>query len=152
MSVDDRLRTKARLRAVQLLYQADLNKEGFESVLDGSFDDDSYCITLKENNKDHYILLVTNIVQGVGLNNSRIDELVNSYLDGEKDIYKLEYVMRSLLRAATCELLINTTVPFKVVLNEYINLTHIFFNEKGESNLVNGVLDKIARELRPEEM
>ena len=103
MNVDDRLRTKARLRAVQLLYQADLNKEGFESVLDGSFSDDSYCITLKENNKDHYILLVTNIVQGVGLNNSRIDELVNSYLDGEKDIYKLEYVMRSLLRAATCQ-------------------------------------------------
>jgi len=41
-------------------------------------------------------------------------------------------------------------VPAKVVINEYVNVSHFFFSED-EPRVVNGVLDKIARKLRASE-
>jgi N utilization substance protein B len=41
-------------------------------------------------------------------------------------------------------------VPARVVINEYINVAHSFFAED-EPKVVNGVLDKLARRLRPAE-
>jgi N utilization substance protein B len=49
-----------------------------------------------------------------------------------------------LLRAATFELVVRTSIPARVVINEYVEVAHAFFNES-EPAFVNGVLDKIAR-------
>ena len=42
-------------------------------------------------------------------------------------------------------------MPARVVINEYIDIAHDFFSED-EPRVVNGVLDKIARRLRPSEL
>ena len=63
---------------------------------------------------------------------------------------RLESVMRAIMRAAGFEMLAKGEVPARVVINEYVDLTHAFFEGK-EPGFVNGVLDKIARTLRPEE-
>ena len=42
-------------------------------------------------------------------------------------------------------------MPARVVLNEYINVAHAFFDED-EPKVVNGILDRLARRLRPGEL
>ena len=56
--------------------------------------------------------------------------------------------MRAILRAATFELIDMPDVPPRVVINEYIEVARAFF-EGDEPKLVNGVLDQLARKLRP---
>ena len=54
------------------------------------------------------------------------------------------------LRAGVAELLDRNDVPGRVVINEYINVARFFFSED-EPRVVNGVLDKIAHVVRPQE-
>ena len=56
-----------------------------------------------------------------------------------------------MLRAGVFELLERTDVPARVVINEYIKVAHAFLSED-EPKVVNGVLDKLARRLRANEL
>jgi N utilization substance protein B len=63
---------------------------------------------------------------------------------------RLDVTLRAILRAATWELLGRKDVPAPVVITEYVDVAKAFF-EKDEPRIVNGVLDKLAREIRPKE-
>ena len=54
-----------------------------------------------------------------------------------------------MLRAAALELTRRPDAPVRVVISEYVDLAGAFFGGK-EPGLVNGVLDRLARALRPE--
>jgi N utilization substance protein B len=54
------------------------------------------------------------------------------------------------MRSGCFELLKRKDVPAKVVINEYLDVAKAFF-EEDEPRLVNGVLNRIARELREDE-
>ncbi len=56
-----------------------------------------------------------------------------------------------ILRAAAYELSARPDVPPRVTVSEYVDLADAFFGGK-ETALVNGVLDRLARALRPDEM
>ena len=60
-------------------------------------------------------------------------------------------VLRAIFRLGTYELLSVDDVPVRVVISEYVDLTHAFFAGR-EQGLVNGVLDKIARVVREDEI
>ena len=53
------------------------------------------------------------------------------------------------MRAGAYELLARPDVPSRVAISEYLDIAHAFFAGK-EPGLVNGVLDRLARTLRPE--
>ena len=57
-------------------------------------------------------------------------------------------VDRNILRLAVYELLYTTDVPPKVAINEAIEITKKF-GTKESSRFVNGLLDRIHKELRP---
>ena len=59
--------------------------------------------------------------------------------------------MRALLRAAAFEMFFLPSVPARVVINEYVDLAHAFYSEN-EPSLVNGVLDRIAKVVRQQEL
>jgi N utilization substance protein B len=61
----------------------------------------------------------------------------------------LEILLRLVLRAGAYELSERRDVPPRVVIAEYVDLADAFFGGK-EPGLVNGVLDRLARSLRPE--
>ena len=56
-----------------------------------------------------------------------------------------------MLRAAAYEMFFLTKVPVRVVINEYVDLAHAFYAEN-EPSLVNGVLDRIAKVVRGQEL
>ena len=60
---------------------------------------------------------------------------------------RLETVLRSIMRAGTYELMAREDVPMRVVITEYVDAAHSFFDEN-EPKLVNAVLDRIGKTLR----
>ena len=63
---------------------------------------------------------------------------------------RLELVLGAVLRAGTFELLARRGTPARVVIDEYVDVAHAFFANK-VPGFVNGILDRLARELRPAE-
>ena len=61
---------------------------------------------------------------------------------------RLDRPMRAILRAGTYELLARADVPVGSVISEYVDVAHAFY-DKRESGFVNGLLDAIAKEVRP---
>ena len=87
------------------------------------------------------------VVTGVEKGGSAIDELIQSVLDHDRQVDRLEAVLRAILRAGAFELKERLDVPARVVISEYVDVAHAFFFG-GEPNLVNAVLDRIAHKVR----
>lgn len=89
------------------------------------------------------------IVSGVRERAGELEALISPYLD--RDFARLSPVERAILYIGTLELAAHPQTPFKVVLNEAIELGKSFGAAEGY-RFVNGVLEKIAARLRPEEV
>ena len=149
-SVRDR-RGASRLAAVQALYEMDLAGVSSEAVVE-SFRGDHWWTGGDE---DELIepdpTLFAELVRGVTARRDEIDTIVRSGLSEDWPFSRLEDVLKAILRAGVFELLARTNVPPRVVISEYVNVTHAFFLER-EPGMANAVLDRVARVLRPEEM
>ena len=76
------------------------------------------------------------------------DALIADALPPEWPMIQLDPVLRALLRAGGAELSMANGPPARVVINEYLDVAHGFFTGE-EPRMVNGMLDRLARELRP---
>jgi N utilization substance protein B len=143
-------RSTARLGAVQALYQMDMAETDLSDILadfgsrglarGGDGDD------LLEGDFPFFRELVTGVVE----EQRDIDPKVNGALHQDWRLNRLDSTLRALLRVATFELAYRPDVPVKVVINEYVEVARAFFDEE-EPKFVNGVLDRLGRELRPAE-
>jgi N utilization substance protein B len=88
------------------------------------------------------------LVEGVVREQLRIDPLVDQHLAEGWRLNRVDSILRAILRAGAYEILLRDDVPARVVISEYIDLAHAFF-EGDEPKVVNGILDKLAREARP---
>lgn len=88
------------------------------------------------------------ILHGVATNKGEVDEALSPCLDIAID--QLTAVELSVLRLSTWELLKRVDVPYRVVINEGIELAKMFGATDGHK-FVNGVLDKLAPRLREAE-
>ncbi len=78
-----------------------------------------------------------------------LDEELKEYLD--RDVEELDPVERAILRLGVYELKFKIEVPYKVVINEAVNLAKTF-GSTDSYKYVNGVLDKLSMQLRPVEI
>lgn len=139
-------RRRARLAAVQALYQIELTgapapttivefrRHRLQGDLDG--------VRMDDIDADFFAELVT----GVGQNRAELDRRIASVLTPDWPIERLDSVLRSILRAGAFELSHHEDTPAKVVISEYMAIADSFFSGR-EPALVNGVLDAISRRL-----
>ena len=92
---------------------------------------------------------VTTLVRGVQERNAELEHLIVPHLD--RDLARLSPVERAILYIGAYELLAHPETPFKVVMNEAIELGKSFGAAEGH-RFVNGVLERIAARLRPDEV
>ena len=83
------------------------------------------------------------MASGTASHLNHIDPLISSALSNEGSLGKLETTLQAILQVGVFELIIHLETPTEVVINEYVDLTHAFY-EKQTVGLVNGVLDKVA--------
>jgi transcription antitermination protein NusB len=89
------------------------------------------------------------LLQGVRSRAAELEALIRPHL--ERDFARLSPVERAILYIGAYELAHHPVTPFKVVLNEAVELGKSFGASEGY-RFVNGVLEKIAQQLRPEEV
>ena len=78
-----------------------------------------------------------------------IDAALSEFVD--RPVGEIDLVERAVLRLGAYELLFRPDVPYRVVLNECINLAKAFGSIQGHK-FVNGALDRVAHKLRPVEV
>jgi transcription antitermination protein NusB len=92
---------------------------------------------------------VDELVRGVHGGAAELEKLIAPHLD--RKFARLSPVERAILYIGTYELSAHPKTPFKVVLNEAVELGKSFGGAEGH-RFINGVLEKIAEALRPEEV
>ncbi|NND91477.1 MAG: transcription antitermination factor NusB [Granulosicoccus sp.] len=135
------LRRNARERALQALYQWDVS-DGQVSQIRQQFLDEQ---DMSRVDVDYFIQLFN----GISHAPQAVDDALATALD--RPIAELDPIERNVLRIATFELTRSPDIPARVVINEGIEITKRFGADKGH-RYVNGVLDKLATEVRPREM
>ena len=91
------------------------------------------------------------IVRKAAANGETLDGVIAGHLGADWPLPRLDPVLRALLRAGCAELWGGgAQPPARVVINEYLDIAHGFFGGE-EPRFANGVLDAVARDLRPEE-
>jgi len=150
-----RPRTAARVAAVQALFQAEQAQISAETVIDefirhrlGSLSaDDGY-----EEGRvpDAHAPLFARIVRAAIQRQDAIDLLIADALAEDWPISRLDPVLRAVMRAGVAELGMTDGPPARVVINEYLDVSHGFFMGD-EPRMANGVLDKLARQIRPQD-
>ena len=145
-----RQRASARLAAVQALYQLAMGDSTPDQVIrefvEVRLKEEVDGVRLAEADKR----LLSELVRGVAAQSDELDDMLAAVLDEDWPVERLETLLLVLLRAGTYELAERRTVPIRVVISEYMAVADAFFSGK-EPAMVNGVLDRVAGALRPEE-
>ncbi|TDX63142.1 NusB antitermination factor [Methylosinus sp. sav-2] len=147
MSVEER--SAARLAIVQALYQMEVAGKGLNEIY-AEFE--SHWIGREIEGvqyKPAELQFFRDIVKGVLDNQETIDRALDSALQGGWPLQRIESVMRAILRAGGYELGFRRDIPVKVVIKEYVDVAGAFFGAT-ESGMINAVLDRLARQARPE--
>jgi N utilization substance protein B len=144
-------RSSARLAAVQALYQMDLAETDLAAVIE-----EFKAQRLREDGDDpgaadadpeHF----ARVLKGVVRRQRDVDPMIDGQLAEGWRLYRVDSIVRAILRAGSFELLELSDVPPRVIISEYIDVAHAFF-AGDEPRVVNGVLDQLARKLRPGEL
>ena len=133
-------RRKAREVALQFLYQLDLNGDDDPIPHDEEF-------WARHPVDDETRAFADARVRGVKGNQAKIDHAISQFAE-HWDLERMAVVDRNILRLAVYELLWTAEVPPKVAINEAIEIAKKF-GTKESSRFINGLLDRIHKELRP---
>ncbi|MFI3187683.1 MAG: transcription antitermination factor NusB [Methylococcaceae bacterium] len=134
-------RTNARKAAVQALYQWQMAGQDLSEIERQFLEEER----LKDAQKSYFVELF----YGVPKNLSAIDLALAEFVDRPVDM--IDPVERAILRIGVYELLHRLDMPYRVILNEGINLAK-YFGADGSHKYVNGILDKIAQQKRAVEI
>ncbi len=144
-------RSAARLAAVQALYQMDVSGTGVSDAL-AEFEShwlgrEVEGITFQPSDT----VFFRDILEGVVKDQRAIDLKIDAALAAGWPLARIEAVLRAILRAGGYELMFRKDVPARVVISEYIDVTHGFYDQD-EPGLVNAILDTLARDVRGGEL
>ena len=126
-------RRAARELALQALYQLHMNGDTVTNVEAQFLTDQDFKHADKR--------LFSKILRGVSQQIADLDTLVAAHLD--RELNELDPIERNILRMGAFELTDSVAVPYRVVINECVELGKVFGATDGHK-YVNGILDKLA--------
>ncbi len=131
-------RRKSRELALQALYQLDVVNEDPEDVVQLFWENFSPREEIKA--------FCSSLIEGTWKNREEIDELIKRHSEHWR-VERMALVDRNILRLAVFELCYCPDIPYKVTLNEAIEMAKRFGSEDSGS-FINGILDRIAKQNR----
>ena len=130
-------RRRARRRALQALYQWQLNDDSATRIIEQFVEEQNFDAV----DADYFQHLVRDVIA----RGDALDAKLAPHI--ERVERSLDPMERVILRIGALELLDHPEIPYRVVIDEAVDLAHRFGAEQGHS-FVNGVLDRLAREAR----
>ncbi len=134
-------KTRARKCAVQALYQWQVTGQNLSAIEHQFVEEDR----LKNAQKNYFFELIHGVPEQLEV----IDAALSEFID--RPLEKINLVERAVLRIGAYELLKRPEIPYRVILNESIDLAKCFGAE-GSHKYINGILDKIAEKNRAVEI
>jgi len=134
-------RSLARKRAVQALYVWHMTEQDLSDI------DDQFVIEHDMKNVD--VDYFKELLHKIPANLSTIDEDLKPLLD--RPFAEIDPIEKAVMRIGIYELKFRIDVPYKVVINEAVQLAKTFGADQSHK-YVNGVLDKIAKKIRADEI
>ncbi|MEE2024709.1 MULTISPECIES: transcription antitermination factor NusB [Alkalimonas] len=131
-------RRKSRSLAVQGIYSWQLSQNKIQDI--------EQQLLLENNVKQLDVAYFQDLLRGVVSYHQTLDELLKPFLDRPFD--EIDQVEKAILRVSGYEMKYRLDVPYKVVINEAIELAKSFAADDSHK-FVNGILDKAVRTLRP---
>ena len=145
--IEARARSAARLAAVQALYQLEMEAPELTALID-EFHRHRLGRTIEEvEYVDADVAFFDDIVRGVSARREEVDAKLTARLASGWTLARLDKTMLQILRAAAWELLARADIGVGTVINEYLDVTHAFFDAR-EAKFVNGLLDAVAKDVR----
>jgi transcription antitermination protein NusB len=135
-----RARSLSRRLAMQALYQWQLTGQSFAELRNQFAADDSY----PDVDSEYFVQLLQGVVEGA----AELDAMLGEWID--RPVAQLDPVEHAVLMIGLQELRQHPEVPYRVVLNEGIELAKKFGATEGHK-FINAVLDRAARSLRAAE-
>jgi N utilization substance protein B len=133
-------RRKSRELALKGLYSLFLKSGDLGEILDNLRDDDDYALA----DSEYFLGLLKGVSQCVDELDTRLRPLL------DRDLAELSPIEHAILCIAAFELMHDVSIPYRVAINEGVELAKRFGGTDGYK-YVNGVLDKLAAEVRPDE-
>ncbi|MBE6067907.1 MAG: transcription antitermination factor NusB [Clostridium lundense] len=154
-------RKKSREVTMKLLFESMIKGEDYKTILDdlreSNEKEDSTMelmgMKVEEDPEDTSLDqvdmgYVINMMKNIQENEEMLDEKIKKYLKGWK-INRISKVELAILRLCTYEILFEEDIPERVSINEAIELTKKYCDDKSK-NYINAVLDNIAKEVKGE--
>ena len=130
-------RRNARSFTLQALYSQELTQNPTNEV-------EAY-FRVDNDMSETDVPLFSELLQGINTQKADLDKAFEIYLDRRVD--ELDPIELSILRIGSFELINRIEVPYKVAINESVELAKIF-GATDSHRYVNGVLDKLAQKVR----
>lgn len=135
-----RNRHKSRELSLKAIYRFMMNKSDIKQIFLDMKDDPDY------NKADESYFKV--LLQGVFEQQETLDAQITTFID--RALEELSPIEHAILRVSSYELIFDMTIPYRVVINEGVELAKTFGGAEGHK-YINGVLDKVAESFRPQE-
>lgn len=147
---EDKSRSASRLAVVQALYQMELSGQDSETALNEFIDhrlgQEIEGEQYMEADKKYFAGLVRGVVEQQQI----IDRAIARTVPKDWPFDRIDPTMRAILRAAAYELM-QPGVPIRIIVNEYMHIATAFFEDGDENAFIGGILNKLARDQRPDE-
>lgn len=137
-----RARVKARQNTVQALYEWFMTGKDVADVIAEFVNDEQ---KLAKTDVDYF----KSLLKGTIKHSEELDKHIESLLDRPPN--ELDAIERAILHIGCYELEHHLDLPWRVVVNESVELAKLFGAEESHK-YINGVLDKLARQLRSAEI
>ncbi|PPD56857.1 MAG: transcription antitermination factor NusB [Methylotenera sp.] len=133
-------RRKSRELVLKAVYRGMINASELKQIIADAKEDPEYAKADEAYFK--------HLLEGVTVKISELDSQVVAFID--RKIEELSPVEHAILRISSFELMFDSTIPYRVAINEGVELAKIYGGADGHK-YINGVLDKVAAAVRPQE-
>ncbi len=133
-------RTRARRLAIQSLYEWQISKNSTRDIITEALQHQA--------GKNIDVGYYKDLVNGTAANVDEIDRQLTQFVS--RPLIEIDVVELAVLRLATFELLQKPEAPYRVIINEAIECAKMFGAEQSHK-FVNGILDNLAKSVRPVE-
>lgn len=134
-------RRKSRELALKGIYQGLMNQSEVRKIIRDMADD----VDFHRADEAYF----RQLIEGVAEHMSDIEQRIGVYVD--RAVAELSPIEHAILCLSAYELIYDLSIPYRVAINEGVELAKIYGGTDGHK-YVNGVLDKLASEVRPSEV
>ena len=144
--MDNKLKSKTRLAAIQLVSQQLINKQDIENIKD---DFDKYYRNTRIDKSSEKIEYNINFLSKLvnyyeKINIINIYQEINDLITFDRKFEKWDTINKAVLLVAISELKYSKNIKYRIILNDYLEISKSFVNLK-DTKIINAILDKFIK-------